>query len=233
MPLSTHLILTMDTDPEEEESVKDENEDEKKEDENEEEKSVDDTDDQNEVDDLDDEELSLQESDEEEDNEDNFDNPPQLNEIEELLSFNEQDAPYYDEEDDDEDEDDDDDYLQKFDDNLRKDIIQNYHPELIIHSNEDIQAYSRIVKNEKGIIIDPLHKTLPFVTKYERARILGERAKQIENGAKPLVVVEDDVIDGYLIALKEFEEKKIPFIVKRPLPNGGCEYWKLKDLEII
>ena len=232
MPLSTHLILTMDTDPEEEESVKDENEDEKKEDENEEEKSVDDTDDQNEVDDLDDEELSLQESDEEEDNEENFDNPPQLNEIEELLPFNEQDAPYYDEEDDDEDEDDDD-YLQKFDDNLRKDIIQNYHPELIIHSNEDIQAYSRIVKNEKGIIIDPLHKTLPFVTKYERARILGERAKQIENGAKPLVVVEDDVIDGYLIALKEFEEKKIPFIVKRPLPNGGCEYWKLKDLEII
>ena len=231
MPLSTHLILTMDTDPEQE-SVKDENEEEKKEDENEEEKSVDDTDDQNDEDDLDDEELSLQESDEEEDTEDNFDNPPQLNEIEELLSLNEQDVPYYDEEDDNEDEDDDD-YLQKFDDNLRKDIIQNYHPELIIHSNEDIQAYSRIVKNEKGIIIDPLHKTLPFVTKYERARILGERAKQIENGAKPLVVVEDDVIDGYLIALKEFEEKKIPFIVKRPMPNGGCEYWKLKDLEII
>ena len=231
MPLSTHLILTMDTDPEQE-SVKDENEQEKKEDENEEEKSVDDTDDQNDEDDLDDEELSLQESDEEEDTEDNFDNPPQLNEIEELLSLNEQDVPYYDEEDDNEDEDDDD-YLQKFDDNLRKDIIQNYHPELIIHSNEDIQAYSRIVKNEKGIIIDPLHKTLPFVTKYERARILGERAKQIENGAKPLVVVEDDVIDGYLIALKEFEEKKIPFIVKRPMPNGGCEYWKLKDLEII
>ena len=41
------------------------------------------------------------------------------------------------------------------------------------------------------------------------------------------------MIDGYLIALKEFEEKKTPFIIKRPLPNGGCEYWKLSDLEVL
>ena len=34
-------------------------------------------------------------------------------------------------------------------------------------------------------------------------------------------------------ALKEYEEKKIPFIIKRPLPNGGCEFWKFKDLEIL
>jgi DNA-directed RNA polymerase I, II, and III subunit RPABC2 len=78
-----------------------------------------------------------------------------------------------------------------------------------------------------------LHTTLPFITKYERARVLGERAKQLDGGAKPLVLIEKDVIDGYLIALKEFEQKKIPFIVKRPMPSGGCEYWKLKDLEII
>ena len=81
--------------------------------------------------------------------------------------------------------------------------------------------------------MDPLHTTLPFVTKYERARILGERTKQLNAGAKALVEVEPEVIDGYLIALKEFEEKKIPFIVKRPMPNGGCEYWKLKDLDIL
>jgi hypothetical protein len=41
------------------------------------------------------------------------------------------------------------------------------------------------------------------------------------------------MIDGYLIALKEFEQKKIPFILRRPLPNGGCEYWRLSDLEMI
>ena len=48
-----------------------------------------------------------------------------------------------------------------------------------------------------------------------------------------MIKVEPNVLDGYLIALKEFEEKRIPFIVKRPLPNGSCEYWKLQDLEII
>lgn len=134
---------------------------------------------------------------------------------------------------DDDTDSDDEDYLQKFDNDLRKNIIQEHHPELVIHSNEDIQAYTRIVKNEHGQIIDPLHTTLPFITKYERARVLGERAKQLDGGAKPLVPIEIDVIDGYLIALKEFEQKKIPFIVKRPMPSGGCEYWKLKDLEII
>lgn len=137
------------------------------------------------------------------------------------------------ESDDDDSDDDDDQYLQKFDKDLRKKIVQDYHPELIIHSNEDIQAYTKIVRNEQGVIVDPLHTTLPFVTKYERARILGERAKQINAGAKPLVKIDRDIIDGYLIASKEFEEKHIPFIIKRPLPNGGCEYWKCKDLEII
>ncbi len=92
---------------------------------------------------------------------------------------------------------------------------------------------STLVRDQRGNIIDPLHQTLPFITRYEKARILGERAKQINAGAKPFVEVDVSVIDGYLIALSEFEQKKIPFIVKRPMPNGGCEYWKLSDLEIL
>ena len=45
--------------------------------------------------------------------------------------------------------------------------------------------------------------------------------------------VSNDIIDGYLIATKELEEKKIPFIIRRPMPSGGSEYWHLKDLEVI
>ena len=56
---------------------------------------------------------------------------------------------------------------------------------------------------------------------------------QINSGAKPFIDVEPNVIDGYLIALAELEQRKLPFIIKRPLSNGGCEYWKLKDLEQI
>jgi DNA-directed RNA polymerase I, II, and III subunit RPABC2 len=71
------------------------------------------------------------------------------------------------------------------------------------------------------------------LTKYEKTRILGERAKQINGGAKPFIEVKPEIIDGYLIALAELEQKKIPFIIRRPLNNGGSEYWKLNDLEII
>jgi DNA-directed RNA polymerase I, II, and III subunit RPABC2 len=137
------------------------------------------------------------------------------------------------EDDEDEEEEYDENYLKKIDEDIKKNVIQDYHPEIIQHNYEEIEALTKIVRNEQGIVIDPLHKTLPFITKYEKARILGDRAKQINAGAKPFVPVEPFVIDGYLIALKEFEEKKIPFIIKRPLPNGGTEYWKLKDLEIL
>lgn len=132
-----------------------------------------------------------------------------------------------------EEESDDEDYLQKFDEHVQNKVIEEFHPELQHHNYEEINNLTTVVRNEDGIIIDPLHKTLPFITRYEKARIIGERAKQLNSGASPMIDVEPSVLDGYLIALKEFEEKQIPFIVKRPLPNGGCEYWKLSDLEIL
>lgn len=142
-----------------------------------------------------------------------------------------------DEDEDDEFDDDDDptgeQYLQKFDDQVRKNIIETYHHELMQHNHDEVEAMSVVVRNELGVIIDPLHKTLPFLTKYEKARILGERAKQINAGSKPLIAIREGMIDGYLIALQELEQKKMPFIIKRPLNNGGCEYWKLQDLEIL
>jgi len=140
-------------------------------------------------------------------------------------------------EEDDEEEDDDEmndpDYFKKFDENIKHNIISEYHPEMVQHNYQEVEILTNVVRNEQGAIVDPFHKTLPFLTKYEKARILGERAKQLNVGATPFVHVEPHMIDGYLIALKELEEKKIPFIIKRPLPNGGCEYWKLKDLEFI
>ena len=92
---------------------------------------------------------------------------------------------------------------------------------------------SRVIRDNNGTVIDPLHRTLPFITKYEKSRILGERATQLNAGAKTMIEVDSDMIDGYVIALKEFDQKKIPFIIKRPLPNGAVEYWKLEDLEVI
>ena len=137
-----------------------------------------------------------------------------------------------DESDDDDDEDEEDEnYLQKLDSSVKTNLISDYHPEIRSHNYDEIDILSRIVRDEQGTIVDPLHRTLPFMTKFERARILGERAKQLNAGAEPMIPIDADVIDGYLIALKELGQKKIPIIVRRPMPNGGSEYWRVKDLD--
>ena len=71
------------------------------------------------------------------------------------------------------------------------------------------------------------------MSKYEKTRILGQRAKQINSGNKPFVNVPKNIMDGYLIAQEELMQKKLPFIIRRPLPSGGSEYWRIKDLEIL
>jgi DNA-directed RNA polymerases I, II, and III subunit RPABC2 len=62
-------------------------------------------------------------------------------------------------------------------------------------------------------------QTTPFMTKYERARILGTRALQISMNAPPLVDLEGES-DPLQIAMKELREKKIPLIVRRYMPDG-------------
>ena len=145
------------------------------------------------------------------------------------VEFEKHDSDY--ESDDDEEEDDD--YLQKFDREMRDNYILDHHPESVNHNYDEIYNLAKVQRNKENIIIDDLHKTIPLLTKYEKTRILGQRAKQLNNGAKPLVKLDIPLIDGYLIALKELEEKMIPVIIRRPLPSGASEYWHLKDLEIL
>jgi DNA-directed RNA polymerase I, II, and III subunit RPABC2 len=143
----------------------------------------------------------------------------------------------FDDDDEDEDEDSDDpdnaEYFQKLKSNVRDSFVSTYHPESFSHNYDEIQTLSRVVRNSAGVIVDDLHKTIPIMTKYEKTRILGQRAKQINEGAQPFIKIDSTVIDGYLIAVKELEQKKTPFIIRRPLPNGGSEYWRIQDLEIL
>jgi DNA-directed RNA polymerase I, II, and III subunit RPABC2 len=124
-------------------------------------------------------------------------------------------------------------YLKKFDREINENYIVNNHPECALQNYDEILAMTNVVRDSNNIIIDELHRTNPFLTKYERARILGQRAKQIETGATPFVKVPENIIDSYLIAEMELQQGRIPFIIRRPMPNGGSEYWKIRDLENI
>jgi len=135
-----------------------------------------------------------------------------------------------------EDEDSDDEYnenMQKLEQDINTDYLYAHHPEIKQINYKELITLSNITRNKKGIIVDPLHKTIPFLTRYEKAKILGLRAKQINHGSLPFIDIPRDIIDGHTIAYMELTQNKIPFIIRRPLPNGGSEYWKISDLKNI
>lgn len=124
-------------------------------------------------------------------------------------------------------------YLQKFDSDMRENYIATHHHEMMQLNMAEVDSLVRVVRNADGIIVDGIHKTMPFLTKYEKTRILGQRAKQLNQGAQPVIPVDKKIIDGYLIAQLELQQKALPFIIRRPLPGGKSEYWRLADLELI
>ena len=67
------------------------------------------------------------------------------------------------------------------------------------------------------------------ITKYEKTRVLGIRASQIENGSTILISNPERFGNAYQIAEEEYNLKKIPFIIKRPY-NNDFEYFRLSDL---
>lgn len=71
--------------------------------------------------------------------------------------------------------------------------------------------------------------TTPYMTKYEKARILGTRALQISMNAPVLVDLEGET-DPLQIAIKELREKKVPLIVRRYMPDGCYEDWTCEEL---
>ncbi len=80
---------------------------------------------------------------------------------------------------------------------------------------------------------DAAHMTYPFLTLYEKTKILGLRASQLAQGAPPFIDVPEYLTTEYEIAVAELKAKRLPYIVKRPLPNGEYEYWRRADLMII
>lgn len=76
------------------------------------------------------------------------------------------------------------------------------------------------------------NKSSNILTVYERTNILGIRMEQLALGADTYLEHEEAVTIGNVkeIAKREFEEKKIPFIICRVLPDNSKEYWKLEHM---
>ena len=75
-------------------------------------------------------------------------------------------------------------------------------------------------------------KTIPILTKFERARIVGVRLQQLAYGAKPRINT-SNLKNIQEIVQQELIQRKIPFIIRRRLPNGTAEDWKLEEFETV
>ena len=83
------------------------------------------------------------------------------------------------------------------------------------------------------VMNDSNHKTYPFLTQYEKTKILSLRASQLAHNSRPFIDVPAHVTDVHEIARLELDAKRIPYIIKRPLPDRTFEYWRLQDLVIL
>ena len=130
------------------------------------------------------------------------------------------------------DEDDDsnvDNYFDEGEDDQNEEDQDREGEKLDVMDNED--EYNIGQKEMKSIPINE-RITTKYLTKYEKARVLGARALQISKNAPVMVNLAPGEWDPLKIAEKELREKKIPFIIRRYLPNNSYEDWKLDELEI-
>jgi DNA-directed RNA polymerase subunit K/omega len=110
-------------------------------------------------------------------------------------------------------------------------ILLKYHPECILEYEEtehpSIPLRTTLSKD------DPKHKSAPFLSIYEKTKILGMRTNQLAQGARPYIQVPEHITDIQEIAKMELEQRRLPIIIKRFIPDGTFDRFRLSDLIII
>jgi DNA-directed RNA polymerase I, II, and III subunit RPABC2 len=116
--------------------------------------------------------------------------------------------------------------------------LMRYHPEARIDTIESVSMDILLTNvpptftNADGQA-DPKHRSVPYLTQFERTKILGFRTNQLSQGARAYIAVPEHVTDLREIARMELEARRLPIIVKRPMPDGTFEKWRLSDLLIL
>ncbi|XP_041379142.1 DNA-directed RNA polymerases I, II, and III subunit RPABC2-like [Gigantopelta aegis] len=106
--------------------------------------------------------------------------------------------------------------------------------------HEHEETIEILPQTEESRAVPPDQRTTtPYMTKYERARVLGTRALQIRKWVKvisdygaPVMVELEGETDPLKIAMKELKAKKVPIIIRRFLPDSSYEDWAVDELII-
>jgi DNA-directed RNA polymerase subunit K/omega len=126
-------------------------------------------------------------------------------------------------------------------DNQKRDFgneLLRFHPEARIDTIESVSMDLVLTNvppsftNADGQA-DGKHRSAPFLTQFERTKVLGFRTNQLSLGARPYIAVPEHVTEIREIAKLELEARRLPIIIKRPMPDGTFEKWRLSDLLIL
>jgi len=126
---------------------------------------------------------------------------------------------------------------EKKKDNRVSKFLMQHHPECKIDYVEEVAK--KLPVTSFGPTVGPvsakdsIHRSVPYLTQFERTKILGFRSNQLSQGARPLIQVPTHVTDVMDIARLELEQKRLPFLLKRPMPDGTYEYFRLQDLVVL
>jgi DNA-directed RNA polymerase I, II, and III subunit RPABC2 len=110
--------------------------------------------------------------------------------------------------------------------------LKKHHPECSLEYADTI-APKLPLTSSPSMSKDPNHRSPPFLTQYERTKIIGMRANQLSQGARPYIQVPEYVTSVGEIARLELHARRLPFIIRRAMPDGTHEYWRLSDLLIL
>ena len=127
-----------------------------------------------------------------------------------------------------EDKEEDDEEYENKENNEEEEIDEIINEEECIYEEIDIQNKTKKSKR----INDDDRITINRLTKYEKTKIICARSQQIENGSKIMLKYNGDInkLLSIEIAELELQNKVIPILIKRFLPNGDYEIWKISEL---
>ena len=100
----------------------------------------------------------------------------------------------------------------------------------------EIDKQCEIIRNREIITQDTEHSPIeittkndeivtgpPTLTRFEKARVLGARTLQLSLGAPSFIEIPKTGITSLQIAMMELEQRLLPIVIKRTLPNGNYQ----------
>lgn len=97
---------------------------------------------------------------------------------------------------------------------------------------EDEDSDIEIITETMPVKVTNRRITSPYMTKYERAKIINKRANELRSGAVPYIHVptgKSIMASPLTIAEMELYNYKLPYKINRKLPNGKVEIWTIAN----